>query len=199
MVTNLGKLGVLLICVAFAGLSTAGADVISPTQAGGVYNAGLVQLGNTIAGGANNGEWRTIYEFSTATLPPAANIDKVYLNGSQVAAGGFLPVYLHHIAGDGTVTTADYGSATLISYGAVIPLGTTNGPFSVDVTDAILDDLNNSRSYSGFRLLAPGYPDGLYRVLSNVSLEVSEVPEPATLSLVAVGAVVALRRRRRKS
>lgn len=198
MRTNRLTVGLLVACVAFVGLSSANADMIlSPSASGGVHNTGAVNLPNTIAGGANNGEWRTIYEFSTATMPAASNIGQVLLKGNQVAAGGFLPVYLHHIPADGIITAGDYASAQIASLGVLIPLGGGNGPFSMDVTSAVLSDLNNSRTFSGFRLLAPGYPQGLYRVFSGVTLEITEVPEPATLSLLGVGAVAGLYRRKR--
>ena len=155
--------------------------------------------------GINQLWWRYLAEWDTGTFPAPGTYTTVTLTGFQGMVGDAIAANLANVPVDGTPSwDDDWASTPSQDYGTVISQNAQNGTFSVDVTNAILADVANSRSFSGFRFSAPGEvyryngdeplpSDTSCRSLSGLQLVFT--PEPATLGLLGLGLLGFLRRR----
>ena len=172
---------------------------------------------STSRSGGNNVR-HGIYEFSLETIPVGAIITgaTLQLTTSRFISntGGTADISVYGFTGDGSVTVADFGTdpnpgdttssgsfATGTGAGST-PTGTT---LEFDFTElATINAANQSGSdFMGLRTQTVNFVDFRIAALENEdfappTLEITYIPESGTALLVALGAIIGIRRRVRK-
>lgn len=102
----------------------------------------------------------------------------------------------------GFATTTDPGTDSRSAIGALVGTDVVF-PSTAAFIAAAQDAIDNNAGILSLVIHAPGAEDyaggdnALYRFESSVSLEITAIPEPATMSVLALGGLAILRRRRR--
>jgi len=152
-----------------------------------------------------DGQWRDTYlQVSLSTLPAPDDITAATLNINILNLQGADTISnLYHAADAGTATGNASDMITCSEAVGSVSDSSGLGWLAFDVTDFIKADLTSAFSWAAFQFANQGYKSFTFSSAETATaplapyLEVNFIPEPITASLLAIGALLLAKRKRR--
>lgn len=142
--------------------------------------------------------WRRtpVFEFNLSPLNGStANLTSAVLNLYFTSAGNGTVPLKYFGAGDGVINYYE-GAGTVVSS---LNASQMSGWQQFDVTAQIIDAVSKGYSYAGFAVYPDNYGDRINVAASesgSLAPSITVVPEPATMGLLAMGAMALVRRKK---
>lgn len=201
----------MAVCFITTHTSMAATIVPTPEADGVVRYDGFVSTGDeylNVWNGTDRGMIGVVeFDLSAIEVPVTAASLLIDFRHVGSAGGGDLLVTHGTAGGDGALTAADY-SVSLETVGIIPDIAdnfyTEPRRLDYDITAMLNNDLAQGYSHSAFQLEIINHPGGGSCSIFFYSVEdgtypaprIEYVPEPATMSLMAVGGLALIRRRK---